>query len=393
MLESFGVIFLTGMAMGWLSKKCRLPALTGMILTGILLGPYVFSVISGEVLDIAAQLRQTALVIILMRAGLSLDVKELIRAGRPAILMCFVPALFEIGATMVFAPLLFGVSYIEAAVIGAITAAVSPAVIVPRMINLINEKYGTDKQIPQIILAGASADDVLVIVLFTSFSAIAGGQNASILDYIQVPTSIILGAAVGAGTGILLRLFFARVHIRDTAKVVITISVAFLLLFLEKVLSDSVHLSGLIAIMAMGMAIYAGNKELAKRLGAKYNKLWAAAEIVLFVLVGAAVNPSNIASFGISTLILLLCTLSFRMAGVFVSLLGTNLSMKERLFCMIAYTPKATVQAAIGAVPLSMGLPCGELALSVAVLAILITAPFGAFAIDLSYKKLLSKNE
>lgn len=391
MLVSIAFIMLIGMFLGWLSKKIRLPSLVGMILTGIIIGPNVFGLIDSSLLNISSELREIALVIILTRAGLGLDVNELKKAGRPALLMCFVPATFEIIGTVIFAPMLFGISYIEAALAGSVIAAVSPAVVVPRMLGLIDKGYGIDKQIPQIIMGGASADDVYVIVLFTSFLAILSGGSASALDFIQIPTSILLGIIVGIITGFALVLFFKKIHMRDSAKVIVILSVSFLLLGFEDILEDYVHISGLIAIMALGMSIFAMNKELSKRLSAKYNKIWIAAEIMLFVLVGAAVDIKSIISYGLTALILLVIAMAFRMSGVFVSLLGTKLSMKERLFCMFAYSPKATVQAAIGAVPLAAGLECGELILAVAVLAILITAPFGAFMIDFTYKKLLVK--
>lgn len=391
MLVSIALIMLIGMFLGWLSKKIRLPSLVGMILTGIIIGPNVFGLIDSSLLNISSELREIALVIILTRAGLGLDVNELKKAGRPALLMCFVPATFEIIGTVIFAPMLFGISYIEAALAGSVIAAVSPAVVVPRMLGLIDKGYGIDKQIPQIIMGGASADDVYVIVLFTSFLAILSGGSASALDFIQIPTSILLGIILGIITGFALVLFFKKIHMRDSAKVIVILSVSFLLLGFEDILEDYVHISGLIAIMALGMSIFAMNKELSKRLSAKYNKIWIAAEIMLFVLVGAAVDIKSIISYGLTALILLVIAMAFRMSGVFVSLLGTKLSMKERLFCMFAYSPKATVQAAIGAVPLAAGLECGELILAVAVLAILITAPFGAFMIDFTYKKLLVK--
>lgn len=391
MLVSIALIMLIGMFLGWLSRKIRLPSLVGMIITGIIIGPNVLGFIDSSILDISSELREIALVIILTRAGLGLDVNELKKAGRPAFLMCFVPATFEIIGTVIFAPMLFGISYLEAALAGSVIAAVSPAVVVPRMLGLIDEGYGTDKQIPQIIMGGASADDVYVIVLFTSFLTILSGGSASALDFIQIPTSILLGIAVGIITGFILVLFFKKFHMRDSAKVIVILSLSFLLLGFEDLLEDYVHISGLIAIMTLGMSIFAMNKELSKRLSAKYNKIWIAAEIMLFVLVGAAVDIKSIISYGLTALILLVVAMIFRMSGVFVSLLRTKLSMKERLFCMFAYSPKATVQAAIGAVPLAAGLECGKLILAVAVLAILITAPFGAFMIDVTYKKLLVK--
>ena len=392
MLMSIALMFLTGMALGGIFKKLRLPPLVGMIITGILLGPSVLNLIDGSVLGISADLRKIALIIILTRAGLSLDIDDLKKAGRPALLMCFVPASFEILGAVILAPPLLGVSRLEAAVIGAVIGAVSPAVVVPRMIRIMNEGYGTAKRIPQLILAGASADDVYVIVLFTSFTALLAGNSSGILDYIQIPTSVILGIIMGAVCGILLNIFFRRIHMRDSAKAIIILSICFLFTATETALENSIHVSGLIAVMALGMTIYKLYPVLALRLSSKYNKLWVGAELMLFVLVGAAVEPARAADYGISAVLLILGALVFRMAGVFTALLGTNLTMRERLFCMAAYSPKATVQAAIGAIPLSMGLPCGELVLTVSVLSILITAPLGAALTDNLYKRLLNKD-
>ncbi|MDO5559641.1 MAG: cation:proton antiporter [Oscillospiraceae bacterium] len=389
MLTSIALIFLTGMFLGWVFKQLRLPSLLGMILTGIMLGPCMLDLIDPAVLDISAQLRQIALVVILTRAGLSLDINDLKKAGRSALLMCFVPASFEIIGTVILAPVLFGISYMEAALTGAVIAAVSPAVVVPRMLKLLNEGYGTDKQIPQIILAGASADDVYVIVLFTSFSAIVSGGDATVTDFIQIPASILLGIGLGIAAGLILNIFFRKVHIRDSAKLIIIMSLSFLILALQDLSADFVRVSGLIAIMTIGMTLLTKYPVLAKRLSEKYTKVWVAAEIVLFVLVGAAVQIRSITEYGLSAVLLVAAALIFRMLGVFVSLIRTKLNKKERLFCMLAYTPKATVQAAIGAIPLAMGLDCGPVILSVAVLSIIITAPFGAFMIDLTYKRFL----
>ena len=389
MLTGIALILLTGMFLGFLARKIKLPALVGMILAGILLGPSVLGILDPSLLEISPVLRKIALVIILTRAGLSLDIKELKKAGRPSLLMCFVPAALEIGGTTLIAPLLFNISHLEAAVIGSILAAVSPAVVVPRMIGLINEKRGTDKQIPQIILAGASADDVFAIVMFTSLTGVLSGGSLAATDFIQIPTSILLGISCGVLSGALLAFFFTKVHIRDTAKVIILMSVSFLLTALEDASQSYVRISGLIAIMAAGMAILYRKPDLSKRLSTKYNKLWVCAEIALFALVGAETRIETLASCALPMLIMLICAMACRMTGVFICLIGTKLNLKERLFCMLAYTPKATVQAAIGAIPLSMGLACGELALAAAVIAIIITAPFGAFMIDTTAKRLL----
>lgn len=392
MLMSIALIFLTGMALGGIFKKLRLPPLVGMIITGILLGPSMLDLIDGSVLGISAELRRIALIIILTRAGLSLDIDDLKKAGRPALLMCFLPASFEIIGAILLAPPLLGVSKLEAAVIGAVIGAVSPAVVVPRMIRIMNEGYGTAKRIPQLILAGASADDVYVIVLFTSFTALLSGGSAGILDYVQIPTSIMLGIIMGVVCGVCLNVFFRKVHMRDSAKAIIILSICFMFTAVETALEKSVHISGLIAIMALGMTIYKLYPVLALRLSSKYNKLWVGAELMLFVLVGATVDPVRAADYGLNAVLLIFGALIFRMAGVFTALLKTNLTIRERLFCMAAYSPKATVQAAIGAIPLSMGLPCGELVLTVSVLSILITAPIGAALTDNLYKRLLKKD-
>ena len=389
MLTSLAIIFLLGLLMGSIFNKLKLPSLTGMILTGIILSPHAFNLLDEKILNISPDLRQLALVIILTRAGLSLDIKDLKKVGRPAILMCFVPACFEILGVVIIAPKILGVTILEAAIIGAVVAAVSPAIIVPRMINLIDKKIGVKNSIPQLIMAGASVDDIFVIVLFTAFTGLAKGGELSLLSLAQIPISIVMGILVGIVVGIILIKAFKKFHIRDSIKVIIILSVSFLLIELQNQLENIVSISGLLAIMAMGIVIKARYEILATRLSNKYNKLWLASEIVLFVLVGATVNIKYVLEAGISVVIVILFALVIRMIGVYSCLIKTKLSIKERVFCMIAYTPKATVQAAIGSIPLSMGLDCGNLVLTVAVLAILITAPFGAIGIDSTYKKLL----
>ena len=389
MLTSLALIFLVGMGLGWLSGRLRLPALVGMIFTGMLLGPYALDLLDGSLLSISADLRQLALVIILTRAGLSLDLGDLKRAGRPAVLLCFVPACFEIPGTVLLAPPLLGVSYLEAAIIGSVIAAVSPAVIVPRMLRLMEEGYGQNHCIPQMILAGASVDDVFVIVLFTAFTSLALGGSFSAWSLLSVPVSILTGVVAGCAVGLGLVWFFQRVHIRDSAKILIILSISFLLLELEDQLEGILPLSGLLAIMALGLTINQRYPVLSARLSQKYNKLWVAAEVLLFVLVGATVDLAYVWKAGAAALLVLAGALVVRMLGVAFCMTGTALSKKERLFCMIAYTPKATVQAAIGGLPLAMGLACGQLTLTVAVLAILVTAPLGAFAIDSCYQRLL----
>ena len=391
MLTSIAVILLFGLLIGWIFSKLKLPSLLGMVIVGIVLSPHALNLIDESILGISGELRQIALVIILTRAGLSLDVSDLKKVGRPAVLMCFVPACVEILGTVILAPMLLGVTMLEASIIGSVIAAVSPAVIVPRMIKLIDEGYGKAKSIPQLILAGASVDDVFVIVVFTAFTALASTGEMSVTSFIQIPISIVLGIMLGGCVGIVLVAFFKKCHMRDSVKILIILSISFLLLGVENRLQGYIPVSGLLAIMSMGIIIKQKYGVLALRLSAKYNKLWLGAEVFLFVLVGATVDLRYVASAGVSAVLLILGALLFRMTGVAISLLKTGLSKRERLFCMVAYTPKATVQAAIGAIPLSMGLECGNIVLTVAVLSILITAPFGAICVDNLYKRLLEK--
>ena len=391
MLTSIAVILLLGLLIGWIFSKLKLPNLLGMVIVGIVLSPHALNLIDESILGISGELRQIALVIILTRAGLSLDVSDLKKVGRPAVLMCFVPACVEILGTVILAPMLLGVTMLEASIIGSVIAAVSPAVIVPRMIKLIDEGYGKAKSIPQLILAGASVDDVFVIVVFTAFTALASTGEMSVTSFIQIPISIVLGIMLGGCVGIVLVAFFKKCHMRDSVKILIILSISFLLLGVENRLQGYIPVSGLLAIMSMGIIIKQKYGVLALRLSAKYNKLWLGAEVFLFVLVGATVDLRYVASAGVSAVLLILGALLFRMTGVAISLLKTGLSKRERLFCMVAYTPKATVQAAIGAIPLSMGLECGNIVLTVAVLSILITAPFGAICVDNLYKRLLEK--
>ena len=391
MLTSSAVILLLGLLIGWIFSKLKLPSLLGMVIVGIVLSPHALNLIDESILGISGELRQIALVIILTRAGLSLDVSDLKKVGRPAVLMCFVPACVEILGTVILAPMLLGVTMLEASIIGSVIAAVSPAVIVPRMIKLIDEGYGKAKSIPQLILAGASVDDVFVIVVFTAFTALASTGEMSVTSFIQIPISIVLGIMLGGCVGIVLVAFFKKCHMRDSVKILIILSISFLLLGVENRLQGYIPVSGLLAIMSMGIIIKQKYGVLALRLSAKYNKLWLGAEVFLFVLVGATVDLRYVASAGVSAVLLILGALLFRMTGVAISLLKTGLSKRERLFCMVAYTPKATVQAAIGAIPLSMGLECGNIVLTVAVLSILITAPFGAICVDNLYKRLLEK--
>ena len=391
MLFSLTLIFLSGIILGSIFNRLKLPQLIGMLLTGIILGPFLLNLLDPKILSISADLRQIALIIILTRAGLNLDINDLKKVGRPAVLMCFVPATFEILGMIIFAPKFLDLGLLDSAILGTVIAAVSPAVVVPKMLKLMEEAYGTDRSIPQLIMAGASVDDVFVIVLFTSFIGLASNGTFSMLNLIKIPTSIFFGIFIGFLCAILLIYLFRKIHIRDSLKVIIILNISFLLVTFEHSLTGIIGFSGLLAIMSIGTGIQAKNTILSKRLSVKYSKLWIAAEVMLFVLVGATVNIKYALSASIPAILLTITVLIFRMIGVFLCLVGTSLSYRERLFCMIAYCPKATVQAAIGSIPLSMGLPSGNIILTVAVLSILITAPLGAFAIDISYKKLLKK--
>lgn len=397
MLASLSLIFLVGLAMRAICQKLKMPRIIGMLVTGIVLGPYVLDFLDPSILSISSELRKLALIIILLKAGLSLDLKDLKKAGRPAILMSFVPATCEIAGYILFAPLLLGINRIEAAVMGAVLGAVSPAVVIPRMVMLMEEKYGTKKAIPQMIMAGASCDDIFVIVLFTTFLSMAQGGSADIIDFVNIPVSIVLGILLGAVTGYGLYLFFetsyAHKHcVRNSTKVIIVLGFSMLLVSIEGWLEGKVSVSGLLAVVSMACVIKIKSTAfVSKRLSEKFGKLWIAAEVVLFVLVGAAVDIRYTLSAGIAAVFMIFIALIFRTAGVLICTIKTKLNMKERIFCVIAYLPKATVQAAIGSVPLAAGLACGKIILSVAVLAIIITAPLGALGIDNTYKKLLEK--
>lgn len=390
MLTSIALIILIGLSLAFIFDKLKLPRLIGMILTGIILGPYMLNVLDPTILNISSELRQIALVIILTRAGLALDIKDLKKVGRPAILMCFVPAVFEILGFIILGPKLLNLSFLDSAILGTVIAAVSPAIIVPRMIKLIDEGYGTKKSIPQLILAGASVDDIFVIVLFTSLTSLAkSGSSFSLNVLLQIPISIILGIIIGIIIGLILIKLFKVIHTRDSNKLLIILSISFLFITLEDFLKGYIPISGLLAVMSLGATIYKSNNDLSIRLSSKYSKLWAGAEIFLFVLVGATVNINYALNLGLVSIIIIIFALLFRILGVYLSLIKTNLNKKERLFTSFSYLPKATVQAAIGALPLSMGLSSGETILTVAVVSILVTAPLGAILIDNTYKKLL----
>lgn len=399
MLASLSLIFLVGLALGAICQRLKLPRIIGMLVTGIVLGPYVLDWLDPSILSISSELRKMALIIILLKAGLSLNLSDLKKAGRSAVLLSFVPASCEILGYLLFAPVILGISRVDSAVMGAVLAAVSPAVVVPRMVNLIEQKYGTEKAIPQMILAGASCDDIFVIVLFTTFLNMAQGGSASVMDFMNVPVSIVLGILMGAVVGYGLCLFFetsyAHKHcVRNSMKVIIVLGVSFLLVSIETWLEGVVSVSGLLAVVSMACVIKLKSTAfVSKRLSEKFGKLWLGAEVILFVLVGSAVDIRYTLNAGISAVLMIFTALIFRTVGVLICMAGTNLNRKERLFCVLAYLPKATVQAAIGSVPLAVGLPCGNMILSVAVLAIIITAPLGAFGIDSTYKKLLIKEE
>ena len=395
MLTSLSLIFLAGLAMGAICRKLKLPRIIGMLVTGIVLGPYVLDWLDPSILSISADLRKMALIIILLKAGLSLDLQDLKKAGRSAVLLSFVPASCELLGYVLLAPAILGITRVEAAVMGAVLAAVSPAVVVPRMVSLMEKKYGTEKAIPQMILAGASCDDIFVIVLFTTFLGMAQGGSADMMDFVNIPVSIVLGILLGAVVGYGLYLFFetayARKHcVRNSMKVIIVLGFSFLLIAIEGWLEGKIAVSGLLAVVSMACVIKLKSTAfVSKRLSEKFGKLWLAAEVMLFVLVGAAVDIRYTLKAGVAAIIMILAALVFRSIGVLLCVAGTKLTWKERLFCVIAYLPKATVQAAIGSVPLAAGLSCGNIVLSVAVMAIVITAPLGALGIDSSYKKLL----
>ncbi len=397
MLISLSLILLVGLSMSAVCSKLRLPRIIGMLITGIVLGPYVLDLLDPSILGISSELRQIALIIILIKAGLSLNISDLKKVGSPAVLMSFLPATFEIIGYVMFAPILLGITRTEAAVMGAVLGAVSPAVVVPRMIKLMDEGYGTEKSIPQLIMAGASCDDVFVIVLFSTFSGMAKGGKADFKGLLNIPVSIFLGVAIGLIAGFTAAFIFEFAYnhgkyIRNSIKTIVIMGMSFLLVSVESLAQNYVAISGLLAVVSMACVLKIKNPEtVAKRLSEKFGKLWLAAEVILFVLVGAAVDIRYTARAGVAAVGLIFISLAFRAVGVIICLIKTPLSLKERIFCVIAYLPKATVQAAIGSVPLSMGLPCGEIVLSVAVLGILITAPIGAFGIDVSYKKLLNR--
>ena len=397
MLMSLSFIFLVGLAMAAICQRIRLPRIIGMLLTGIVLGPYVLDLLEPSILSISSELRQMALIIILLKAGLSLNLADLKKVGRPAVMLSCVPASFELLGYVLFAPMILGINRIEAAVMGAVLAAVSPAVVVPRMVKLMETGYGTKKSIPQMILAGASCDDIFVIVLFSTFSGMAQGGSARLMDFANIPVSIVSGILLGAVAGWLLSLFFetayAKEHyVRNSMKVIIVLGVSFLLMSVETWVKPYISVSGMLAVVSMACVLKLRSiKSVSARLSEKFGKLWLAAEVLLFVLVGAAVDIRYTMGAGLAAVLMIFTALIFRTIGVLICLAGTVMDWNERLFCVIAYLPKATVQAAIGSVPMAMGLPCGQIVLSVAVMAILITAPLGALGMDSTFEKLLEK--
>ena len=398
MLTSLALIFLVGLGMAGICQKIKLPRIIGMLATGIILGPYVLNWLDGSILSVSSELRQMALIIILLKAGLSLNLADLKNVGRPAVMMACVPASCEIIAFILFAPYILNITHVEAAVMGAVLAAVSPAVVIPRMVSLMENGYGTRKSIPQMIMAGASCDDIFVIVLFSTFAGMAQGESVHVMDFVNIPISIVLGVILGVIVGFILSLFFETAYahkhcVRNSMKVIIVLGMAFLLMAIETWLKPYVSVSGLLAVVAMACVLKIKCvPSVSARLSEKFGKLWIAAEVILFVLVGAAVDIRYTLNAGLAAVLMIFVALIFRAIGVCICMLGTALTSKERLFCVIAYLPKATVQAAIGSVPLAMGLSCGQIVLSVAVLGILITAPLGAIGMDLTYKRFLSKN-
>lgn len=393
MLISITYILFFGLFLGFLCKKIRLPGLLGMLSAGILIGPYVLNLIDSSVLDISAEIRKIALIIIFLRAGFKLSVDDLKKVGRPAFLMCFLPAAFEVLGMVLLAPQLLGIAVLDAAILGAVVGAVSPAVVVPGMIKLIEEGYGTKKKIPQMILAGASVDDVFVIVLFTTFTGLARGGSVEVRSFVNIPVSIVAGIAVGLLVGAVLIYYFDKIQVRDSVKVLVVLGTAFALTFVEDRWGEVIPFASLISVMSLGLMVKRKKQELAVGLSSRFDKLWVPAEVFLFVLVGASVAIDSLKSTGLNAVLLVLGVLVFRMVGVMVCMLGTSLNKKERIFCMMAYTPKATVQAAIGGLPLAMGLACGDIVLTVSVVAIMVTAPMGALAIELLYKKCLEHSE
>ena len=390
MLNSLALIILLGLVSSMILEKIKLPNIIGMLIVGIMLGPSMFNMIDESLLSISGDIKEIALIIILLKAGLSLDLTDLKKVGRPAVLLCFLPATFEILGFIIFGPKLLGLTLLESAILGAVMGAVSPAVIVPRMTYLLENGFGK-KGLPQMVIAGSSADDVYVIVIFTALLALAKGSKISIMSFLNIPISIILGILMGVLVGSIMVYLFKNYKLRNTYKVIILLSICFLFVSIEKSLEGKLAISGFLAIMAMGVTIFNKYPSLSKIFQVKFSKMWLISEIILFVLVGASVNISYAFKAGLSTIVIIFIALLFRMLGTYLCLLKTNFNNKERLFTCITQIPKATVQAAIGGVPLEMGLLCGNTVLTVAVLSIIITAPLGSILIDKTQYKLLKK--
>lgn len=391
---SLGLILVFGVILGYLLNKINLPSLIGYLLIGIFLG--YFGLIDQSVLDISSEIRKIALIIILIKAGLTLNMDDLKKVGRPAILMSFVPAVFEMISFGLFAPFFFNLTYNESFLMGACIGAVSPAVVVPRMVRMIEEGKGTKKGIPQLILAGSSMDDIVMIIFYTAFLTIEKGGSIGALTFLNIPISIISGVLVGLILGLLLVLIFKHIHIRDSIKLALLFGSAFLLVYLESFLSTWFSYSSLLSSITIGLVILAKRKNVATRLSNKCSKLWVVAEIFLFTLVGASIRLEYFSTYFVPAIILILIGLLIRLSGVFLSLIKTNLTLKERAFVAVAYMPKATVQAAIGGGLLDLGqnmnneiiISAGIIVLSVSVVSILITAPIGAILTDFLSKKL-----
>lgn len=399
MLQSMALVLLIGLILGKIFQKLNLPSILGMLVSGVILGPYALNLIDTKTLMISSELRQMALVIILIKAGLSLDLKDLKKVGFSAFCLSFIPASVEIIGYVIFAPIILKMSIIDALLLGSVMAAVSPAVVVPRMVKMIENKIGTTKSIPQMILAGASLDDIYVIVLFTSFLAMSKGESVNALVALNIPISIILGIALGVLTGFILHYLFEQMHqfnhtIKNSIKVVIITATAFLLVSIEALLKNYIAISGLLAVMSMALILKIYTKShIINRLSSKFSKLWVVAEIILFVLVGAAVDIRFALNAGLQPLFLIIIALGFRSLGVILSLFTTKLTRFEKLFCVVAYLPKATVQAAIGSLPLALGLNSGNIILTTAVIGIMVSAPLGAIGIDALMKKIKNLNE
>ena len=389
MLLSVGLIILVGLFLGWVVSKVKLPRIIGMLFAGILLGPYFLNILDVSVANISGDLRRIALIIIIAKAGLSLDISDLKRIGRPAVMLCFVPATLELLAFVLFAPAIMGVTVLQAAILGAVMGAVSPAVTVPRLTKMIDEGIGVKKGIPQMLIAGASADDIYVIVLFTTLVGLEAGGNMSAISFIRIPEEILLGIMAGGALGIILSVYFKKIHIRDSLKITIIMAFSMILYWIEGI----APVSGLLAVMTMGITLNMRLPAVAKRLSAKFSRLWVAAEIFLFVLVGATLNIGYVAKAGIGMIIMLFIGLLFREIGTLISVSGTGLNRKEILFCLISQLPKATVQAAIGGVPLAMGLSCGNTVLTMAVVSIVITAPLGAIGMDATMYRFIENDK